>query len=406
LRAARALHRAARVLRATTFALVVLAPALAHADERTASATAGVAIDVGRSVGGWLDAEAVSRYWDDRTSYVRSHVEAGVRLDGGGPGVSAAQDAEARPWNAELFQLTLRERLAFDVAPRLSDRPDRWRRRYRGAGFDVDMIGLQGMFRHWGVQLIRVDNGWDWEAQLDGGETVRRRMETSDWSPISITRRSHGEEVGRVDLIALEATAIDGAEDGVVMTTFNPRFSNVRIGPVWFDAAYGHAATGWTQTSIDGEVVSRITSDDLPAIHTPAYRYRIGVDTDAVRASAGVERNLHLTADSALVLETRASADLAVTVRDAEVRATGFAARSRIWTAKDAFADHATGGGSLAVDVPVRDLWRVTGAAEVARTFYATVERERALRVDTAVKVDLGLRRTIRNWVPRGHEPR
>lgn len=381
---------------------------LAHAD---AQADLGVSVDagsVGLAAGASLDGDAAYGYraesGGETSSYITGDAVATARVDRDGPGATFEQEAEARPYGFELFQLTFADRLGFDVAPKLSDPPDRWRRRYRHAGFDVDAICGQYLGKHFGAQIIRVDNGFDWEEQRDGTDLVHRYIETSDWAPFSFTRRSGGEEVGRLDPIALEAKAIDGASDGVVMTTFAPRLSHVVLGPVWLDAAYGYAATGWTQTSVNDQVVSTITSANLPAIHTPAWRGRLGWSGQYVEASAGAERNLHLTADSALVLEERASGDLHVVVAGTDVQASGFAARSQIWTSPTDSRRFVTGGGSLALDRLVRDGWHVAGSAEVARTFYAAIDQGRALEVDTAVRVNVGLRKQLRNWVPRGHQ--
>jgi len=376
-----------------------------------AGATAGVFADATTTgadtqelrAGAWIEGNAEWHYWRSY-AFARGQAEASLRAGSDGAGLVFAQDAELRPVVLPAFQLTFAERLAFDVAPELGDRPDRWRRRYRSAGFDVDMIGLQWLGKHAGVQFMVVDNGFDFEEQQDGDATVHRFSTTADWSPFAFTRLAGDEQVGKLDLIALEATAIDGAYEGAVMTTFYPRLSDVQLGPLWFDAAYGHASTAYSQISVNDEVVSTIDSLDLPDLQTPAWRARLGVHS-RVEASAGIERNLHLTADAALVLEERASADVATTFDEVAVSATAFAARSRIWTSPDDSIDHVTGGGGVAVSMPFRaipgDGWHVTGAAEVARTFYATLESDRALRVDTALRFDLGLRRELRNWVPR-----
>ncbi len=376
-----------------------------------ALATAGVTLDstvsqadASASAGAWIDGNAEWRY---RNSYAfaRGQAAASLRAGSDGAGLTFAQDAQLRPWAFEVFQFTFSDRVAFDVAPKLSERPDRWRRRYRAAGFDVDLIGLQWIGKHFGAQLMRVDNGFHWEEQRDGDALVKRFVSTADWSPFALSLRQDGEEIGKLDLIALEAIAIDGAYQGVVMTQFYPRLSDVQVGPLWFDAAYGDTATGWQTISVNEEVVSVITSDELPVIKTPAWRARLGV-RGVVDASAGVERNLHLTADAALVLEERASADVAATIRGVDVSVTGFAARSRIWTSPDDSTPYVTGGAGVAFAMPMRHLpgdgWQMTGAAEVARSFYASLDDDRGLSVDTATRIDLGLRREIRNWVPRG----
>lgn len=361
--------------------------------------TAGVA-DATVSMGAHLEGGAEWRYRNS-SSYVRGQADAGVYVASDGAGLTFAQDAEVRPYALEFLQFTFADRLAFDAAPKLGDRPDRWRRRYRTAGFDVDLVGAQFIGKHVGAQFMRVDNGFAWEEQQDGADTVKRFVSTADWSPFAFTLRRDGEEVGRLDPIVLEAIAIDGAYDGVVMTELWPRLTNLEVGPVSIDAAYGRASTGWQQISVDDEVVSTITSAELPVIRTPAWRARLGLH-GKVEASAGIERNLHLTADAALVLEERASAEVRTTFGDTEVSATGFAARSKAWTSPDDSQRYVTGGGGVSIATPVRDLWTLTGNAEVARSFYASLQGERGLHVDTAVKLDLGLRREIRNWLPRG----
>lgn len=399
-------------MRLASFVLVALtAPALAEepAPELEISftpdaavASAGVFADAASTkevrAGGWLEGAAEWRYWRSY-AYVRGQAEAALRAGADGVGLTFEQDAATRPYVLPFFQFEFAQRAAFDVAPKLSDRPDRWRRRYRAIGFDIDLIGLQYIGKHFGAQMMRVDNGFDFEDQLDGDDTVHRFITTADWAIFSFTRRAHDEEVGRLDPIALEATGIDGAYEGAVMTTFYPRLTNVQIGDAWFDAAYGRASTAYQTIRVNGEVVSQIDSLDLPIIKTPAWRARVGVRGD-VDAFVGVARGLHLTADAALVLEERATAELATTLGAADVRATGFAARSRMWTSPEDVQDFVTGGAGLAIAMPVRGGWVANGSAEVARTFYATLESDRALHVDTAVRLDLGLRREIRNWVP------
>lgn len=376
-----------------------VAAASAAVDLTTSGTAAGGAAAAGVTAGASIEGNAEWHYLHSY-SFARGHAAAAAYVATDGPGVTIDEEAELRPWAFYVFQLELAQRLALDVAPKLSDRPDRWRRRYSSAGFDLDVIGLNYFGERFGAQLIRVDNGFDWDWQTDGADEMRRFRNTADWSPISFTRRAGDEEVGRIDLIALEAHAIDGAHDGVVLTEFYPRLTDVQLGPVWFDAGYGRTSTGWQEISVDGEVVSTITSAELPVIRTPAWRLRLGVHGD-VEASAGVERDMHLTADSALVLEERASADVATTVRDTAVSVRGFAARSRIWTSPDDPTDHVTGGGALALVLPPRHGWQLTGSAEIARTFYASIEGDRGLRVDDAVRVDVGLRRELRTWTPR-----
>jgi hypothetical protein len=388
---------------------------LAHAgDDLEASAHAGVDLgatatragDAGGgstgdvAIGGSIDGSAELPYRNS-SSYIRGTATAALRAGSDGPGLTLSEQARTRPYALELFQFEFAERLALDLVPRLSDRPDRWRRRYSDAGFDVDVIGVQYIGARWGAQLIRVDNGFDWERQHDGDASERRFVQTADWSPLSITRRAHGVEIGRLDLIALEARAIGGTHSGAVLTTFAPRISGLRLGPVTVDAGIGHAATGSAQLSVDNKVVSTITSDQLPTTKIPAFRLRAATTLGRFDATAGIERGMYLAMDAALVVEERATATLATELAGADVTATGFAAHSVIWTSKTDSTEHVTGGGSVAVAMGLPDRWRLVNQAELARTFYASTEGDRTPRVDTALRLDVGLHRELKNWIPR-----
>lgn len=143
-------------MRLATVLLVLCSttPALAEDEEveleldfapSVALATAGVTLDstvsqadASASAGAWIDGNAEWRY---RNSYAfaRGQAAASLRAGSDGAGLTFAQDAQLRPYAFEVFQFTFSDRVAFDVAPKLSERPDRWRRRYRAAGFDVPL---------------------------------------------------------------------------------------------------------------------------------------------------------------------------------------------------------------------------------------------------------------------------
>ena len=395
--------------RMRTLLIVAALAGPAHADT-AARANLDVAAEGGTheaqaAVGGSVEAESIVRYatitGGSSSSFAHGTASAMLRAGTDGPGLTFRQEAHARPYAFEAVQIELADRLALDVAPKLSDRPDRWRRRYTDAGFDFDVIGAQWLGAHVGVQFIRCANGFDVETQHDGGATARRAIETADWAPLSITRRRDGEETARLDPIVMEGHAIGGAHSGVVLTTFYPRITGIPLGIGHLDLAFGHAETGWTQTSVNGQVVSTITSAQLPALRVPAARARLTTALGRFAAAASVERGMYLSMDAALVVEERATATLATTIDGANVTASGFAAHSVIWTSKTASTEHVTGGGALALDLGLADRWRLAGQAELARTFYASLDGDRVPRVDTALRFDVGLHREIKNWVPR-----
>lgn len=349
----------------------------------------------------------------ESSSVITGEAKAAIVADRGGPDVTVEQEAHARPYAFEVFQFELGDRLALDVEPELADRPDRWRRRYSEAGFDVELIGAQSIGRTRGWQLLRTRDGFDWERQRDGGSAAHRFVQTADWTIVSATWRDHGEEVSRLDPVALEAKAIGGNHSGAVLTTFYPRITGIPIGPMRLDAAVGRAETGWSQISAGSSNLDlQFGSDATPPRAAPAHhefpslrvfagRARASAKLGRIDASAGVERGMYLTMDSALAVEERATATLATTVDDVRVTASGFAAHSVIWRSKTASSEHETGGGALGVDVGLPDRWRLGGQAELARTFYATLDADRAPSVDTALRVDVGLHHQIANWVPR-----
>jgi hypothetical protein len=350
------------------------------------------------AVGLWFDGDAVRRYRRS-SSYARG---SGQLVSGGasdGPRLSVTQEARVRPWGFEVMQLEVGEQLALDARPSLAERPDRWRRAYRGAGVDVEVIGMQWFGRRLGAQFLRIGEAWRWEQQRDDatGATVARYETRSDWAPFSFTQRRDDEELGRLDPIVMEGVAIDGpdADDGVVITTWYPRLTGLRLGGFELDAAYGRAAVGWMTQSVNGESRS-IGSDDLPALAVPAYRGRVAYHGDlgdraTASVGAGIERGMHLTADAALVVEDRASGELGVTTRRAAVRATGFAARSDVWTSPTDVTRYLTGGGGVAAQVALRGPWRLAAEAEVARSFYATLTGDRGLRAELGARVHVGV---------------
>jgi hypothetical protein len=344
-----------------------------------------------------IDASVTLPYRNS-SSFARTSATAAVRYGTDGPGVSFEQHGKLRPWSFELFEIATGDRLALDVAPKLSDRPDRWRRRYNATGFDADVIFLQYIGKRFGVQFCRCDNTFDTEIQLDGDMRERRLVETSDWSPITVTLRRDGEEVGRVDFIDMDARGINGEHSGVVINTWYPRIRNLELGPIALDFAYGRSATGWSQLSVDGQVVSTITSDQLPTLSIPAAQLHVTAKLGTWTGSAGVARGMYLAQDARLVVEDRATATFATKLGETSLTASAFAARSDIWTSKTDVSRHVTGGTALGAQYPLADGWALVGNAEVARTFYASLEGDLLPRVDTAVRVDLGIHRELGNW--------
>lgn len=402
--------------------LVLIAPSVAHADSAARAdfdvdaaalgASAG-ALQAFAAVGGSFTASSRTTYeplagkmlgadTGTSASFVTTTARAMVRADNtDGPGLTLQQAAHARPWAFELFQLELADRLALDIAPTLADRPDRWRRRYSSAGFDIDLIGMQYIGKRWGAQFMRLENGVDHEIQHDGGASVGRVVETADWSPLSFTLRRDGEETARLDPIVMEGKAIGGAHSGAVVTVYYPRVSGIPLGELKLDLAFGEAVTAATTTSVNGQVVSTITSEQLPDLHVPAGRARLYGTIGRFDASAGIERGMYLSMDAALVVEERATGSVATTVDGARLTASGFAAHSVIWTSPTESSEHVTGGGAIALELGLPDHWRLSNQAELARTFYASLEGERTPHVDTAFRFDLALHRTIANWVPK-----
>jgi hypothetical protein len=366
----------------------------------TLQAHAGVSGQGEASVGASAGAEAIARYWNS-SSFVRVTGEVEGRLGTDGAGLTLRQEGHARPYASALLEVLLADRLGFDVAPALADRPDRWRRRYATAGFDVEVIGINAFTRHWGLQFIRVGNGFDWERQHDAASDARRYIQSADWSPVTFVRRADGEEIARLDPIVLEGRAIASDHSGVVLTTFYPRVTGIPLGSARLDVAYGQAETGWSSTSVNGRPPTVITSDQLPNKRVPAARVKLAVPVGDIDVTATGERGMYLGQDATLVVEERATLSLATHVRTLPVRASGFAAHSVIWTSKTDSTEHVTGGISLALDVPLRDHWNLTNTAELARTFYATLDGDRAPRDELGFRVDVGLRKQIPNWVPR-----
>ncbi|GEM_PF-4888183 len=402
--------------------LVFMVPSLVHADSSARADlevdAAGVEDQAGDSqasaaIGGSVTASASSIYTPflgenlDRnpgtsSSFATTTARVMARADNtDGPGLTLQQEAHARPWAFELFQLELADRLALDVAPTLAARPDRWRRRYSSAGFDLDVIAMQYIGKRWGAQFMRLGNGVDHEVQHDGDASMDRVIETSDWSPISFTLRHGTEETARLDPIVMEGHAIGGDHSGAVVTVFYPRVTGIPLASLKLDLAYGEAVTADTTTSVNGHVVSTITSEQLPNLHVAAGRVRLSGSIRGFDASAGLERGMYLSMDAALVVEERATASLATTIDGARLTATGFGAHSVIWTSPTASTEHVTGGGAIALDIGLADHWRLSNQAQLARTFYASLDGGRLPQVDTALRFDVALHRTIANWVPK-----
>ena len=395
----------------TMIATLLALAGAAHADS-IKSATASVdvggstvdAADDGNSAESTLGvsgaASAVLPYRNS-SSFARGTAAAAVRVGTDGPGVAFQQEAHVRPYAFELFQFELGDRIAIEQAPKLSDRPDRWRRRYDEGELDVDVIFAQWIGEHWGVQFCRCDNGFGSATQHDGDAADQHSLQTADWAPLAITRRRDGEEVARLDPMALEARGIGGDHSGVVLTTWVPRLSGLVLGPVHLDLAVGEAATGWEQATVDDQVVSTITSNDLPVMHVPAARAHVRATLGRFDASAGFDRGMYLGQDAQLVVEERGTASLGTAFGSTTVTASGFAAHSVIWTSPTESSEHVSGGGLFAVGLELPDRWQLVNQAQLARTFYATVDGDRMPRVDTAFRLDLGLHREIANWVPR-----
>ncbi len=334
------------------------------------------------------------------SSFVQTTASASLRAGTGASGLTFEQAGRVRPYGLELMQFEFGDRLALDVAPSLGDRPDHWRRRYSAAGFELEVIAAQSLGTRWGAQLMRIANGFAREVQHDGDVSVGRIVETADWAPLSFTLRHDGEETSRLDPLVLEAHAIGGQHSGAVLTVFYPRITGLPLGALKLDLAVGDATVGYSQTTVNGATTT-ITSEHLPDLHVPAARARLSGSVGGFEASAGVERGMYLSMDAALVVEERATASVATTINGARLTASGFAAHSVIWTSPSASTEHVTGGGSLALDVGLADHWRLGNQAQLARTFYASLDGGRAPQVETALRFDVALHRTIANWVPK-----
>jgi hypothetical protein len=354
------------------------------------------------SAAAWYEASASWHYRKGLSSRADSRGAAALRLSSGEPGVSLEHQLFVRPYEFEVFQLELGNQLGVELRPALSQRPDLWRRRYSREAFQVGLVGVQYLGARVGAQLMIIEEGFAWEWQHDAadGASGRRFSTTSDWSPLAITHRKDGALDGKFDLIALEAIAIDAARDGVVMETLFARFTDVPVGPLplHFDAAYGRGATGWSQISVDGEVVSDIGSEDLPVIDAPVGRLRLRTAIGGVEAEVAAERHLYLTFDTALALEERATARLSLPAWRGQLTGTGFAAHTELWSSPVDSEDFVTGGGSLALAYPLPDAWQLAASAEVAQSFYATIDADRALHAELAARIDVTLRRELRSW--------
>lgn len=340
-------------------------------------------------------------YIPQSSSLLTYTADASLRGGSDGAGLSFHEEAKLRPWQFYLFQPGTGARLALDVAPSLSDRPDRWRRRYSSAGFDADIIFLHYYGAHVGVQLVNAKNGFDVEVQHDGAHAARRPIQTADWSVLAVTERDRGEEIGRLDVMAVTARAVGGTRSGVVITTWFPRLA-LPVGPLRLEAAYGSAETGSTSVEVDDKTVSQIDTHGLPHLRdVPAWYARVGWNTRSWHAKAGVERGLFVSAEAQLVIDERATATAGTRFKGVDLETTGFLARSDVWSSETSVHRHVTGGGEVTASFEVHPTWQLVNRAAVARTFYASLDGALAPQVDTAVALDIGLHHEIANWVPR-----
>ena len=364
---------------------------------RSAGTQSGPRTGGGLALSAYGDVQVAYEYgvW---SSYAATGGEVRAQAEPGLAPISLEHWAAMRPWQLGVFTFDLDHRLTVEGRPALSRRPDLWRRSYSQEHIGVEMTGLHWRGEHWGTHLMRVAEGFDFTWQADDSTEQRRFGTTSDWSLMGVIRDpGDGSGVATLELMSLEAEAIDDVRDAVVINTMYVRFVDVPLGPlpVRIDGAIGDGGTGYTSlTSGDDTIV--ITTEDLPLVSgIPVWRARIHGATHGVEAGVGASRALFLTFDVNLALEERASADLSFPVGAGRVELDGFAARTELWIDEMTSYTELTGGGSLRYERPVRDGWIVDVSGEAARSFYADLDADRAPRVGDATRIEIALRKEL-----------
>jgi hypothetical protein len=108
-------------------------------------------------------------------------------------------------------------------------------------------------------------------------------------------------------------------------------------------------------------------TEDLPLMSTGTGAVRLHGSVGQVGLSLGASRTLDLTSDVHLVLDHRATAAVQLRGDRDEITLQGFAARSRLWTAKDTSERSATGGGAASWRRSLDRGLAFTVSAELAR---------------------------------------
>jgi hypothetical protein len=336
----------------------------------------------------------------DLRSYASTGGSAALRGGSDGVGATIQQHAESQPYVGPMFPIEVSERAAWDVAPSLTDRRDRWRRRYLGAGFGFGIVGLTGMGEHWGAELVRLETTFDWERQHDGDAIAHRFVQTADLGWLAILKRHDNRLVTRWEPLAIEARGISSGQSGAIVTGWLLRVRDEPFAGGKLDVMYGPSGPGEMGVSIDQTRVSYITSTDLPQINIMAWRAQWSGSMAGLHTDLRAEHSMYLGMDSTLVVEDRGSIAARIPFDHTQLSFGGFAARSDVWTSQTTTAKYVTGGASLGLDFDLPDQWKLTNQAEVARTFYASLEGDRVPQPDAALRIDVGLHKQLRNWVP------
>lgn len=328
--------------------------------------------------------------------------DADLRLSAGGDADGLAISHGTR---TRLFQLSERGShdtlLPFDVSyqldrnvrPELSSPLGLLRRTYSRAGYGWTIAA--GELSGWGALQMGMDVA---RVSQDTGDGVAHHTKY-DTTLTFFTYRRHRDD-GRpelqLDIISGGGPAIsndDGPDASVGRVDFLAARNVPLFGGLYADASFGVTGTGTftTSTSVNGKVVSSTTvmTEDLPLMSTMAGSARLFGSFGPVDVSLGAARTLDLTSDVHLVLDNRATGQIAWNGRRSQLALDGFAALTDLWTDETTRQRSLTGGGAATYTRGLGHDLSLTGRVELARSFYAVLDADPTPRPETAARASL-----------------